>query len=417
MRQKADRGRGRDGGGQGLWGLMLLFGALYTAQGLTGSLVHTALPTILRDAGARLDQLGLLYLLFLPWALKFLWAPLLDRYGWRRLGWRRSWLLPCQLLLALAALAAALLQPAEQLTWLLVVLFLVALAAATQDIATDALAVEALPAGRRYLGGGAQVAGGYAGFVIGVGLWLPLYATLGWRDAMLALAAFLLLLALPAWFRRPDAAPQIERPRPSLRAALQRPALRWALLFVLVYQSGGRLGVAMLGPFLVDAGLSLETIGWIKGVGASAAGLLGSLCGVPLLRRWGATAALTRFAALHALLFLVLAGVAWAGQVPPLMVGALILAEATVFSLTFVALYTSMMGWCSPQQAGTDFALLQSLDAVLAIGAAVLAGLIGQAFGHFVNFTLAAVLLLLGALAAGRLDRGGLASSPLRSPA
>ena len=120
---------------RGLFGLGLLFAALYTAQGLTGSLVHSALPTILRQEGAALGDLGLLYLLFLPWALKFLWAPLVDRFSWQALGHRRSWILLCQAGLVAVALAAALLDPARQLGWLLALLFVTALLAATQDIA------------------------------------------------------------------------------------------------------------------------------------------------------------------------------------------------------------------------------------------------------------------------------------------
>lgn len=387
-----------------LWLSAPLFGGLYAAQGMTGSMVQTALPTALRDAGMALDRIGFLYLLYLPWAVKFLWAPLVDRYTLYRLGRRRAWLLACQTGLILCFIAVAFVPPAVSLPVLMVLLLAVATLAATQDIATDALAVEATPADRRGFISGAGVGGSYLGFLIGIGLWLPVYASFGWRAAMLVMAACLVAATLPALFarridqtepRRDDGAVT----RASVLSGLRRRTLRNGLLFLLIYQAGLRLGIALLGPFLVDAGLSLSEIGWLKGTGGAIIGALAAVAGGLIARRLGPKWSLLGCALMQAALFGLLALAAMSGTVGGQVLALLILAQAAVTALSFVALYTSMMGWCSPKQTGTDFALLQSADAIGAIVLAAVAGFISEYLGHAVNFTIAATLLLFAAAA------------------
>ena len=79
---------------------LALLGALYLSQGLPYGFFTQALPALLRQLGRSLPEIGAASLLALPWALKFLWAPLVDRYWSARLGRRRSWILPLQALTA-----------------------------------------------------------------------------------------------------------------------------------------------------------------------------------------------------------------------------------------------------------------------------------------------------------------------------
>jgi MFS family permease len=75
---------------------LTLLGSLYFAQGLPFGFFTQALPVMMRKTGFSLGQIGLTSLLAMPWALKFLWAPAVDRYWSARLGRRRSWILPLQ---------------------------------------------------------------------------------------------------------------------------------------------------------------------------------------------------------------------------------------------------------------------------------------------------------------------------------
>src|SRR5215216_6637526 len=87
---------------------LALLSALYFVEGMPWGFQSKALPVYLRSSGVSLTLIGLLNLLSLPWMTKVLWAPLVDRYGWRRFGRRKSWIVPLQVgLITLACFAAS----------------------------------------------------------------------------------------------------------------------------------------------------------------------------------------------------------------------------------------------------------------------------------------------------------------------
>src|SRR5689334_5689906 len=99
--------------------IALLF-ALYFAEGLPFGFQSTALPAYLREAGVSLVGIGFVGALSLPWLLKPLWAPLVDRYGSIRFGRRKTWILPMQAGLAITCALAAQATPDRDLMLLLV---------------------------------------------------------------------------------------------------------------------------------------------------------------------------------------------------------------------------------------------------------------------------------------------------------
>ena len=122
--------------------------ALYVTQYLGIGFITIGLTAILRDGGTSLDTLALLQAIGLIWPVKFLWAPLLDRYGSRRHGHYRSWLLPLQTGLVLALLALLpFTDPARRLGPVVAICAAYVLLSATQDIAVDAVAVRVLAEG------------------------------------------------------------------------------------------------------------------------------------------------------------------------------------------------------------------------------------------------------------------------------
>lgn len=373
-------------------GLMTLLLALYAAQAVTGSMVQTALPAVFRAEGMSLERLGLLSFLFLPWALKVLWAPLVDRFGTEP-----RWILGCQGVLVVLFGAAAALPPQAALTPLVAVLLLMAFAAATQDIATDALGVRMTTRRTRAIASGASTIGGYTGFLLGGALWLWVYAKAGWAPAMITMAAVMALLSLPTLRLRHT--PRDPVPERSGRQAVWRPvlanrALMRGLGLMLIWQTSVRLGQGMISPMLVDAGLSFETIAMVRGAGGMGAGLAAAVIGTVITRRMGIPFALTLAGLLLAAVCLALAGWSWTDGAPGLLV-ILQLALSSATALSFVALYAAMMNWCSPGQTATDFALLQSLDALLAVVCGMGAGLLAGSFGYGAVYVLAAALMLI----------------------
>nr|WP_298101091.1 MFS transporter [uncultured Shinella sp.] len=396
--------------------VITVFGILYAAQGFTASLAQFVLPSILREKGVPLAQIGLTYLLFSPLVLKPLWAPALDRWSGGRATRRLTVIYICQVALILTFLGAALLIPETlHAGWMAAALLFVMVIVASQDISTDALAIEAVPGERRGIAGSTQVAGVYVGYVLGASAWLPFYVAFGWSAAMIALAVSLAILTAVVTFSAGGFANVVSREEghaaPSLLAALRRPELLTGIGFLVLYQLGGRLAASLLGPFMIDAGLSLATVSSVVGIGTVVAGICGALIGPIFIRRLGVSRFLWIFALLHAVS---IAGL-WAVSIikPYYAVEAiivLVMLESALFALAYVGLFVRMMSWCSANQPGTDFSLLQGADSALAIVAGLGASVLAGALGYALVFLLSALLLIAAAVAAFVIGRAPEAS-------
>src|SRR5690606_4470533 len=207
------------------WRKATLLGSLYFSQGLPFGFFVQALPVLLRQHGVSLVDIGLSSLLALPWALKFVWAPGVERTFVARIGRRRSWLLPLQGIAVALLLLTGTVPPEEGLAALLVLVFLVNLVSATQDIATDGLAIDILAPEERGWANGLQVAGYRVGMIVGGGVLLMTYERLGLFATVAAMAGLLATATLPVLVLREAPAPggPGTRPPPSLRAFLGRP--------------------------------------------------------------------------------------------------------------------------------------------------------------------------------------------------
>jgi len=121
---------------------MLLLGF---ASGLPYMLVFSTLSAWLRDIGISLTEIGFFAWLVLTYSLKFLWAPLVDRYSiplFGRLGKRKGWILFCQFMILIALLGMSASDPIKSLQFLAIFAFLAAFFGSVQDIAIDALRIE-----------------------------------------------------------------------------------------------------------------------------------------------------------------------------------------------------------------------------------------------------------------------------------
>ncbi|WP_028080544.1 MFS transporter [Solimonas soli] len=380
---------------------LLLLSALYLSQGLPYGFFSQALPVLMREAGYSLVKIGASTLLFLPWSLKFLWAPYIDRYGTRK-----RWLFALQFGAAAVALGMATLELSDSLRFVFVALFLFNLLAATQDVATDGLAVVLLAPRDRGIGNAIQTGGYRLGMVIGGGLLLWVYTIAGWRFMFVAMALMLALLLLPVFsLREPLKAPAGPAPGALAVAAtgwqrLRRPGIALLLVLLSFFKFGDSMGAALVGPFMKDSGLTLQQIALIKGTVASVCGLVGAVLGGWLAWRHGRRVALlfgglTQTAALigYALAALGLGGAFNFG----LIVGACI-AEHVLGGAATVALFTLMMDAAEPEHAGTDYTLL-ACTVILAQGSAsIAAGLVAQHGGYALLFALSTVLSAAGCL-------------------
>ncbi|NVE01757.1 MFS transporter [Massilia sp. BJB1822] len=409
-------------------GLLATLGGLYATQGLLSGLVHEGLPVLLRARGIGLDKIGLLSLLFLPCALKFLWAPRMDRLCADGPAQRLRWAGRFQLLLLGGVLALLLLPLETALLAVIGLLLALMLVSVTQDIVTDGMAVQTLSAPQRGLGNSMQIGGSYLGYILGGGLLVTLVGYSGWREGVLYLALLLGLCSLPLlWLRQRGLTAQppardVASPAapPSLRTAWRRAPLRWGMATIVLSQAALRWFSAIMLTYLVDRGFAVAEVGLLSGGGVALAGVGGALLAGWLLKRSARQTLLTASLATHLLLqlgYLLIEG--QGGQAKPVLAG-IFLCFCAAMSFGFVVLYTIMMDLASPAQAGTDFSLLQCTDAWCALVFGLTAGAVTARWGYGVSFALTSVLALAGLLLAPRLYRRAVApelAAPLTAQA
>ena len=375
---------------------------LYLTQGLPHGFFSQALPALLREQGASLEKIGLMSLVGLPWLLKFLWAPALDHYRplpklMAGVHLRKRWIA----LANLAALVGLFLIGLETLDFwleneLLLILALIVLTffIVSQDISTDALAVENIQPQQRGLGNSLQVAGYRLGMVVSGGALLAAFPLFGWQGVMWIMAGLMFVVLIPLWFWQP-AEPQTS---PALTKKdwlvfFQQPHwLAW-LLLLLVYKVGDAFGTAMIRPHFIDLGMSLADFAELLGVWGTIAGLIGAVLGGLLLTR------LSRFQGLF--IFLLLEGVALSSyaliqELDWTLIYALVAFEHIAGGMATVALFTVMMDRCKESSAASDYAIQSSFIIMATMLATGLSGFSASALGYQWHYLLAAGLCVLG---------------------
>ena len=362
---------------------------LYVAQSVIGGMTWTGLPAVMREAGVSLDRIGLVSLIALPWVLKFLWAPAVERYRLPVAGRNRSGsIVLVGGLVSVFGLISVGLLDASNWTVLFTILIVVAFAASTVDIACDGFAVQSLAQRHHGWANAAQVGGAYLGAALGGGLFLYLVGTSNWRFATWSMAGLVVMLGMPFLFGVVRRMPVEARHHvPSLGHALGRPLLRRGMIVAAIFVLAQKSALGMIGPFLVDKGVELTTVGILNGVGTlligSAAALIGGVC----VRSWGIRPVLLLALTLQAAALSLLAVAGWTDAIPvPVLMGIAIGSTSGIMAFGFVGLYAQFMRWSDPRQAGVDFTLFQSMDALVSLAGGVVAGYLAEALGYGVLF-------------------------------
>ncbi len=164
---------------------LILLASLYISQYLPTTFFIQTVPVLMRQQNRSLGEIGFLGFLIIPSALKFLWSPLVDRYRFLGLGRYRGWIIGCQSLSIATLLVSAFWDVQTNLIGLLVCMFLAFLFSASQDIATDALAVNLLLPRERGIGNAIQASGNFLGAIIGGGVALTLLDKAGFQTTLL----------------------------------------------------------------------------------------------------------------------------------------------------------------------------------------------------------------------------------------
>ncbi|WP_196074377.1 MFS transporter, partial [Acinetobacter sp. Res13-Abat-PEC12-P5-02] len=396
---------------------LLLF-SLYWAQGLPVGFMTHALPVILRAQGVSLAHIGGFGLLMAPWAIKILWAPLVDRYGHHHAGHYRSWIIPTQFLtiVILVILSFLPIQSLNEPRFLF--LFFIALLCmngigATQDIATDGLAVSILKEEQQHFGNMFQVIGSRLGFIVGGGAILWAMDWLSWQTTFLVLAAIVAVNTLPIWFYQEPKHPRIDRRQTLDQVNISRfewfknyltyffenkELKAWFFVLCTIKITDGFAG-PITKPLLVDLKLSLSQIGiYITMLGAFSA-LFGAGLAGWLLKKIKRHQALLLFSVLK---LISLAGFVWlavlyeqAVPVKPWIIYVINALEDMFAAMLLVVILTLVMQYSRSEYAGTDFTFQVSIMATISGVLYTISGMIGDQLGYLKFLSL---ILLVGML-------------------
>jgi PAT family beta-lactamase induction signal transducer AmpG len=384
-------------------GRMLVALLMGFVSGLPLLLTGSVLQAWMTEEGVDLGTIGLFALVGLPYTLKFVWAPLMDRYTPALLGRRRGWLLIIQLLLVLAIAGLGLTQPAAAPLLVALAALLVTFFSASQDIVIDAYRREALADDEQGLGAALYVNGYRIGMLLASGGGLILADFIAFSSVYLLMAGFMLLGMLTTLLA-PEPATPAGVPS-TLRAAVlepfreyfQRNGAWWILLFILLYKVGDIMASHMTIPFYLDLGFSKTEIGTVVKLFGFWATIAGGLLGGVLILRLGIYHALWSFGILQAVStagFALLA--VMGGQLP--LLAAVVAFENLSAGMGTAAFIGFMASLTDKRFTATQYALLTSLMGIPRVFVAAPTGYMADAMGWVAFFSFCALIALPGLL-------------------
>ncbi len=386
-------------------GFLLL---LSFSSGMPFYLTSRTLQPWLTLEGVSLTAVGLLSLVGLPYSVKFLWSPILDRFTFLRLGRRRGWMALSQVLLLGTIASMAFGRPGAAISFIAVLALIVAFLSATQDIAVDAYRTDVLEQHEMGAGAGITALGYRIALILTGGGAFILADYTSWPRVYLIMAAFM-LVGLTASLRAPE--PENPgTPPASLTDAVRAPFSEFwnrfgagpavlVLSFIAFYKLGDALITNMTTPFLLQTGFTQTEIGVVQGGIGLTATIVGALAGGALLSQMGILRALWVFGLLQAgtnLLYMILAQV---GHNYPLLI-LTITVENFCSGLGTAAFLAFLMSLCNHNFSATQYALLSSLWAFTRDVGAAPAGGMAEIMGwpFFFLATFFAALPALGLL-------------------
>ncbi len=384
---------------------MLVTAIMGFACGLPLLLTITILQAWMKKEGVDLALIGLMALVGIPYALKFLWAPFLDRFTFPILGRRRGWLLVAQLALILSIAGLGFTKPAENPWMVALAAIFVTFFSASQDIVVDAYRREDLADGELGLGSSLYVYGYRIGMLLASGGGLIMADNMSFRMIYLIMAACLLVgvittvltpephtpLGTPKTMREAIIAPFVEY--------FSRSGAIWILAFILLYKIGDNMASFMTTPFYIEIGFSMTEIGTVVKLFGFWATIVGTFLGGLIMLRLGIHRSLWVFGFLQALSTAFFAFLAKVGHSIPVL-AAVISFENLSSGMGTAAFVGFMASLTNKKFTATQYALLTSLMSVPRHLASAPTGYMAKNLGwpiFFITCTLIAIpgMLLL----------------------
>jgi len=378
---------------------MLVTFFLGISSGIPLLVTGSTLQAWMTDEKVNLAVIGLFSLVGIPYTVKFLWAPFLDRYVPPFLGRRRGWMLISQMLLMLAIGAFYFVKPAASPWTVAILAVFVSFFSASQDVVIDAYRRELLPDEELGLGASMSSNGYRIGMLISGAFALFLADRIPWNYVYLLLAGSLFIGMITA-FLGPNPDDQTIPPQ-SLRKAVIEPFTDYfrrrgayeILAFIILYKIGDVMAANMTTPFILKIGFSKTDLAVVAKTFGIIAIIGGGLAGGILLLRIGLLRALWIFGILQAGSTLAFSALASAGHQYYVLVATVTFENFTsgMGASAFIAFMASL---CNKRFTATQYALLSSLMGIPRVIIASPAGYLAERLGwvyFFIFCTLAAI--------------------------
>ena len=345
---------------------MLAILALGAASGFPNQITESALQAWMKDAGSSNTRIGLLTYVAIPYLLKFLWAPLLDRFPLPLLGRRRGWMLAFQLALAASIGALALQDPAVSLPAVAATALVIVFFSASQDIVIDAYRADVSLPHERGLAAAANNLGYRACAWLAFAGALVVADVFGWRAAFLLLAVAMAAFAL-ATLLAPEPPRAAARPASlaasvlePLRELLGSPGALGLIAVIITFKIGNAVALKLFTPFLMDVGFTKTEIGLVAKAVLTTSAIAGGILGGIWMVRLGLLRSMLLFGALQTVTTLAFCALSIAGRSFPLMIAATAIENlsAAMGNIAEVAL---IMALCSARYSAFQYALLSVL--------------------------------------------------------
>ncbi len=384
-------------------GRMLVTFIMGFACGLPLLLTISLLQAWMKEEGVDLAMIGMISLVGLPYTVKFLWAPFLDRYIPPFLGRRRGWLIIAQIFLVLSIAGLAFTDPGVKPLYVVIAAMLVTFFSATQDIVVDAFRRESLSDQELGLGSSLYVNGYRVGMLLASGGGFIMADAISFKAVYLIMAACLLPCML-ASVLSPE--PEITAGAPkTLQEAVIDPLVEyfsrsgaiWILAFILLYKLGDTMASAMTTPFYLEIGFSKTEIGAVVKLFGFWATLGGSLAGGLIMLYIGINRSLWIFGIFQALSTAGFAVLARIGYSIPALSG--VIAFENFSSGMGTAAYSAFMASITNKKfTATQYALLSSLMGVPRVIASAPTGFLAKHTGWELFFAACTLIAIPGML-------------------
>lgn len=343
----------------------------------------------MRQQNFSLETIGMLQLLKLPWILKFLWSPAIDRSCQTLVDYKR-WIFSAELLYAIIILIISFLNFETSPLLIICLVMMSFVASATQDIATDALAVLSFDKQNRSLVNSMQSMGSFGGAVIGGGVLLLVFNHWGWNTMLPFLASFVMVALVPLLFFSDNDHSISDSPKDLPKASIndllgffKQEGIGKQVIFLLLYYAGAIGILAMLKPMLVDYKYSIQEIGIMSGLVGTTVGCFASFAGGIFVRRLSMRTARILFAIpimLTASYFYILTTNTLPINNITLYIGIILLWMS--YGMATIVVYTSAMNCVRKGFEGTDFTIQTVITHISGIFMAVISGRIAAVWQY-----------------------------------